>query len=82
MINMKAVKKYVVATIGAVFVFLGTLAAILFLPTLFIPRLYENMAYVIGLYVIGSILGLLAAISSFWATLRVYSRPKENGHRT
>lgn len=67
--------RYVVATIGALFVFCGGVLAIMALPLVLFPVIYEHAAGVIVMYAVGIPLAAFGAVLSFRATLRVYQKP-------
>ncbi len=69
--------KWVVATIGSAIVTFGALIAVLLLPILVAPGLFENPAGVIAGWVIAVPLALIAGFLSFRATLRQYAKPTD-----
>jgi preprotein translocase subunit SecY len=64
---------YIVAALGALFVLGGAFLAIMLIPTVLFPAIYESIAGVVLMYVVGVPLAILAAALSFRATLRAYS---------
>jgi hypothetical protein len=66
--------KYVFATICAILIFVGALAGILFFSFKIYPAIYDSTAGLVSMYVLGVPLAILAAYSSFRATVRTYSK--------
>jgi hypothetical protein len=66
--------KYIVATVGALLVFLGALAALTFAVGALMPMLTSHFAVVLPVHAMALIGAILAAIASFRGTLRTYNR--------
>src|SRR5262245_54357477 len=65
--------RYAVATVGALIVIAGAFGAIMLVPAVLFPVIYESIPGLVAMYVIGTPLALLAGVSSFRATLRHYA---------
>ena len=69
--------RYITATIGEIFIFVGVFILSTFvvamLPPIFSTPIHLGVFYTNNIF--GVILGLLAAAGSFRATLRRYARP-------
>jgi hypothetical protein len=65
---------YIVAAFGALIVLGGAFLGIMLIPAVLFPVIYESIGGLILMYVVGTPLAILAAVLSFRATLRVYSR--------
>jgi hypothetical protein len=63
-----------VGTLGALLVFFVICLGILLIPVVVFPSLYHSLVGVVMMYVLALPLSILAAISSFRATLRAYSK--------
>lgn len=66
--------KWITATIGAALVFVGATLALLLVPALVYPRLYESIPGLVAAYFVALPLGGLAAFHSFRATLAAHAK--------
>jgi hypothetical protein len=68
--------KWVVASVGGLLITGGAFLAIMLIPAVAFPAVYESMVGLVAMYAIGVPLALLAGVSSFRATLRQYTKEK------
>ena len=76
--------RYVVATIGALFIFVAVFILSVFVVA-FLPPVFRTPVQIGILETnnpLGALLASLAATSSFWATLRRYSKTRQPGRKT
>jgi hypothetical protein len=70
--------KYVVASLGAVFIATGAMVGLLGVSALIFPAIYKTKTSLVVVYAVVIPLALLAAYGSFRGTLKVYSKNEKN----